>query len=598
MVKLKLVVIVFILITIPASSQDIIDTIFSNQQTQLFSKYLNLSRDEQFQLEERKLFSQKAIEIAKELNNPKAMMEALSSNGYITAQEGHYVKAFEIFNDLLGISDSVGYNRKVDWRRKAYLNNVLGLIYKELGEYDKALALYYESLAICDSVNWVEGASTVLINIGVLYELTGNTKQAIDILNESKIIAESHGLTPRLFDIYINMMDIFIKTQSYDSALFSGQRALDIAIENNNPYDQAFVETGFGKLYSKQGSYSNAIKSLDKGILISIKHGFDEVQLESLIELAGVYRKMGKYTNADSVLFSAMEIDIRSRIPRLYIKLLLEKSMISSDKGDFQSAWEQHRRAVFLQDSISSSWENVKYSEIETLYHMKLQKQRNVVLEKNLSIKQLQVEQQKFFMFISVGFLLVLTWLVILFYRKRRFEHKTNLLLREQNEKIKNQEKIIRLKNEEGFRQELDYKNRQLTAFSLSALKQSQSLDIVFQQINDLLNKQNIKHETRGKLEQVIKHLRPLNSQKEWDEFRSYFEAVHPSFYTSLKKIAPDLTLHEQKICAYLRLGMTTKEIATISFRQVRSVESSRFRIRKKLGLTANDNLFDYMEKL
>ncbi len=591
-------VIVLVVLSTSVISQDSIDPVLNKQQRDLFMKYLSLSRDEQFQLDERKLFSQKAISIAEKLNNPEALMEALSSNGYITAQEGHYVKAFDIFNRIMEISDSVGYNTPIDWRRKAYLNNVLGLIYKELGEYDMALSLYYESLSICDSVNWSEGVSTVLINIGVLYELTGNTGQAIDILNESKAIADSLNLTPRLIDIYINLMDIYIKTKAYDSALISGSRALDIAISNNNPYDQAFVETGFGKLYSMQGNFADAVSSLTKGIEISEKNGFDEIHLESLIELAAVYRKMEITTAADSVLHSASEIDNRILIPRLHVKLLLERSLTSSARGDFRSAYKLHRRAVFLQDSISNSWENVKYSEIETLYHMKLQKQRNMVLEKNLSIKQMQVKQQKFFIFISVGFLLILTWLVILFYRKRRFEHKTNMLLRERNEKIKNQEQVIRIKNEEVLRQELDYKNRQLTSFSLSALKQSESLDIIFQQINDLLNRQNIKQETRSKLEQVIAHLRPLNSQKEWDEFRSYFEAVHPSFYSSLKDIAPELTLHEQKICAYLRLGMTTKEIATITFRQVRSVESTRFRIRKKLGLTATDNLFDFLESL
>ena len=163
---------------------------------------------------------------------------------------------------------------------------------------------------------------------------------------------------------------------------------------------------------------------------------------------------------------------------------------------------------------------------------------------------------------------------------------------------INQQEKIIRVKNEENFEQELNYKNRQLTSFSLSALKQSKSLEVVSQQINELLHQHNIKPTTRKKLEQVMQHLRPLSSSKEWDEFRSYFEAVHPSFYTSLKQVAPDLTLHEQKICAYLRLGMNTKEIASITFRQVRTVESTRFRIRKKVGLTATDNLFEFLEKL
>ena len=598
MINIKRIILIFMLFSGVVSAKASADTLILDQQNDLFIKYLNLSKEEQFQLDERKLFSQKAIQLAGELNNPKALMEALSSNGYILAQEGHYAQAFEVFSKLKDMSDSVGYNNPDDWRRKAYLANVIGLIYKELGEYDKALSQYYTSLSICDSVDWKEGTSTALNNISLLYNLNGNTVQAISILIESKQIAELNGYDNLLFDIYINLMDMYIQIQEYDSALYSGKKALELSLRLNTPYNQAFVETGFGKLYSKEGKYMQGIKSLKQGIYISQKHGFDEIRLDATIELATLYRKIRNFHSADSALIMATSIDEKISIPLLHIKLLNEKAELNNEVGNYKSAYMLIKNAVNLKDSINSSWEKVKYAEIQALYNIKLQKERNMVLRKDLSIKQLQIKQQRFFIFIFIGFLIILTVLVIMFNQKRRFERKTNQLLRVQNEKITTQEKIIRLKNEEGFKQELDYKNRQLTAFSLSALKQSKSLDIIFQQINEMLHQQNIKQTTRTKLEQVVHQLRPLSSQKEWDEFRSYFEAVHPSFYINLKKAAPDLSFHEQKICAYLRLGMNTKEIASITFRQVRSVESTRFRIRKKFGLTANDNLFDFLEKL
>ena len=599
MVTNKLIItFIALVVVVSVSAQVNHDTPEANQQGDLFIKYLNLSRDTQFQLDERKIFSEKAIDIAQAMKNPNAIMDAMSSNGYLVSQQGHYVQAFHIFTKIKQISDSVGYNNLTDLKRKAYIANVMGLLFKELGEYDKALSQYYTSLSICDSVNWAEGISTALNNISLLYNLLGNTEQAISILNDSKQIAEANDYKNLEFDIYINLMDMFVQTQLFDSAYYAGEKALELANSLNIPYNQAFVEVGFGKLYGKEGSYKLAVTSLKRGIDITRKHGFDEIQLEALIELASNYRHMKKINIADSVLRLALPIDQQIKIPVLHIKLLFEKSELSEIVGDYKLAYAYHKQAVFLQDSINSSWEKVKYSEIKTLYHIKLQKEKNMVLEKDLSIKQLQIKQQRIFIFIFIGFLIILTVLVIMFNQKRRFERKTNQLLRVQNEKITSQEKIIRLKNEQSFKQELDYKNRQLTAFSLSALKQSKSLDIIFKQINEMLHQQNIKQTTRTKLEQVIHQLRPLGSQKEWDEFRSYFEAVHPSFYINLKKAANDLSLHEQKICAYLRLGMNTKEIASITFRQVRSVESTRFRIRKKLGLTANDNLFDFLEHL
>jgi len=593
-----LIFLVVCLWSITMSAQVIPDTLVENQQNKLFIKYLKASKDEQFTLKERKIFSQKALGLAHQLNQPRAIMEALSSNGYIVGQEGHYAQAYEIFNRFAQLSDSVGYHSLIDFRRKAYLANVFGLLYKELGEYDKALDQYYTSLSICDSVGWTEGTTAALNNISLLYYLHGNTEQAIDILDESRQIAESDNDQNLLFDIYINLMDMYLEMKSYDSARYSGNKALDLSINLNTPYNQSFVEIGFGKLFLEEDSLHRAEKSLVSAQNLAFDNGFSELRLEALLKLATTYKRMNLLQKADSVLAIAETIDRTIGIPRLHIQLLMEKAILKEQLGDHQSAYNFQSKAAFLKDSLNSSWEKVKYAEISTIYQMKLQKQRNEVLEKSLSINELQIKQQQLVIFISVGFLLVLSVLAVLFYRKRKFELKTNQMLRTQNDKINQQEKIIRVKNEEYFKQELNYKNRQLTSFSLSALKQSKSLEVVTQQINELLHQHNIKPTTRKKLEQVMQHLRPLSSPKEWDEFRSYFEAVHPSFYANLKQVAPNLTLHEQKICAYLRLGMNTKEIASITFRQVRTVESTRFRIRKKVGLTATDNLFEFLEKL
>jgi|GEM_PF-2421425 len=588
----------FCLTILVVSAQVVPDSLLLIQQKEMFGKYLKSSKDEQFTLEERKVFSEKALLLARQLNQPQAIMEALSSNGYIDGQEGHYAQAYEIFNQFAQLSDSVGYHSLNDFRRKAYLANVFGLLYKELGEYDKALDQYYTSLSICDSVGWTEGTTAALNNISLLYYLNGNTAQAIAILDESRQIAETNNNQNLLFDIYINQMDMYLEMKSFDSARLSGIKALELSIKLNTPYNQSFVEIGFGKLFLEEDSLKLAVKSLISAQKLAFENGFAELRLEALLHLATTFRRMNRLQKADSALTVADTIDRAIGIPRLHIQLLTEKATLNEQLGNYQSAYQDQSKATFLKDSLNSSWEKVKYAEISTLYQMKLQKQRNEVLEKSLSINELQIKQQRLVIFISIGFLLVLSVLAILFYRKRRFELKTNQMLRTQNEKINQQEKIIRVKNEEYFKQELNYKNRQLTSFSLSALKQSKSLELVTQQINELLHQHNIKPTTRKKLEQVMHHLRPLSSPKEWDEFRSYFEAVHPSFYTNLKQLAPNLTLHEQKICAYLRLGMNTKEIASITFRQVRTVESTRFRIRKKVGLTATDNLFEFLEKL
>lgn len=572
-----------------------LDSVERNQRIEDFKKYLMLSKDENFELKERKLFSAKAISLATQLNMPRLQMEAYSSDGYIEAQQGLYYHAYETFKLIKKISDSIGYNSLVDYRRKAYITNIMGLMYKEMGEYDKALSNYYQSLSISDSINWLEASTACMNNISVLYNINGNTEQAISILKESwnKVVDKNQDNI--LFDVGINLFDMYIQINNYDSASAYGTKALEIAKKTDSPYNQAYVLLGFAKLYLAQQKYHKAESSLKETIELSTQKGFGEIELESYLLLAEVYRKTDKLSLCKSSLENAYSTDTSLDILSLHIKYLIQLSTLYEVENDFNSAYKYYQNAIRLKDSINKSWEKVKYSEIEALSQIKLQKQRNEVLEKDLAINKLQIRNQRFVLVISIIFLLILLLFVIILFRKRKYEKKVNQLLREQNKKIKTQERIIRIKNEESLKLELDYKNRQLTSFSLSALKLSKALDNVFQSLREILSKQNIKPSTRKNLEVIIRNFKPHSTENEWEEFRSYFEAVHPSFYKNLKRKAPNMTFNEQKICAYIRLGMTTKEIASITFRQIRSIESTRFRIRKKLNLTANDNLYDYL---
>lgn len=81
----------------------------------------------------------------------------------------------------------------------------------------------------------------------------------------------------------------------------------------------------------------------------------------------------------------------------------------------------------------------------------------------------------------------------------------------------------------------------------------------------------------------------------EWKDFSYYFGQVHPSFYQNLQSRFPDLSLKEKRLCAFLRLGLSSKEIAAITFVETRSVESARNRLRKKLNLDVDENLTTFL---
>ena len=85
---------------------------------------------------------------------------------------------------------------------------------------------------------------------------------------------------------------------------------------------------------------------------------------------------------------------------------------------------------------------------------------------------------------------------------------------------------------------------------------------------------------------------------KDWEQFAVHFDKVHSDFLQILKAAYPVLSSHELKLCAYLRMNLSSKEIAQLENISVRGVEISRYRLRKKLRIPTETNLFDFLMEL
>jgi PAS domain S-box-containing protein len=80
-----------------------------------------------------------------------------------------------------------------------------------------------------------------------------------------------------------------------------------------------------------------------------------------------------------------------------------------------------------------------------------------------------------------------------------------------------------------------------------------------------------------------------------WNEFEMHFSNVNELFYKKLQSEFPDLTPNEKKLCALLRLNLSSKDIASITSQNPQSIDVARYRLRKKLNLTGDENLVDFL---
>jgi len=153
------------------------------------------------------------------------------------------------------------------------------------------------------------------------------------------------------------------------------------------------------------------------------------------------------------------------------------------------------------------------------------------------------------------------------------------LLIRNQREKIKRAHLQKQLLEEE-----LDHKNRELTTNMLYLLRKNELIECISDKLIGL--RKNLKKENQQVIQQVITDLRGNLDKNVWEEFEIRFNDVHGSFYQNLQKDFPDLTSGDKRLCAFLRMDMTTKEISAITGQSISSIEVARTRLRKKLGIS------------
>jgi len=109
------------------------------------------------------------------------------------------------------------------------------------------------------------------------------------------------------------------------------------------------------------------------------------------------------------------------------------------------------------------------------------------------------------------------------------------------------------------------------------------------------LDEANIKNRIR-KLNNKINN--ELHRQEDWLNFRIYFESIYPSFFDTLSNLIPNLTLNEQRLCTYIKMKLTNREVANLLYVSIKAIETARYRLKKKIGLDAKVNLNEFINKL
>ena len=180
--------------------------------------------------------------------------------------------------------------------------------------------------------------------------------------------------------------------------------------------------------------------------------------------------------------------------------------------------------------------------------------------------------------------------------KEKEMQEREEVFMAENKEKEK---EIIALKNQK-LQYELRHKSQELASSTMNVIRKNEILSEISQKIekivSDLSNKDELVS-TKKHLQKIQQDIK-LNIERDdnWKKFEENFDMIYENYLKRLKEKYPSLTVSDKKLCAYLKMGLSSKDIAPLLDMSFRGVEMSRYRLRKKLNLTRDDNLSDFTQ--
>lgn len=481
-----------------------------------------------------------ALEEAEKSNDNDLIAYALfnAGNAYFTI--GLHEKATQYYYQYLDIQ-----KKKKSQCGIAYATSNLGAIMLQLEKFDKAKSLYLQALQTLTSLQddskngHSEQIPFILNNLGIAYQ---NLKQP-------------------------------------DSALFYYKKG--VRLGNDNALI-ASLYNNIASLYLEQNDAKNAYDPLIKGLEIRLKEKDLIGQVSSYNLLSDYYQLIENDDESRKVLYKALKISKDIGSEKLILTTTENLFKYYDKKADSDSALFYHILFKELSDKAKNEETIKEFTRLELTTQFKEREQLQI-------IEQKRRESRLFF--VGFSLLLMLLIFILLYYLTRnrlkqaRLERK-NIILTAQNAELERN----------NLEKELDLKKKELTTHVMYQIRKNELIRQITEEL--LANNQNFKVENQQLINRIIKNLDKLQDSDNniWEEFELRFQHVHNDFNNKINKLHPNLTTNERRLCAFLRLNMTTKEIASITGQSPRSLEVARTRLRKKLDLTNSETgLVEYL---
>lgn len=549
--------------------------------------YHNIISDiKESSLEEAITYSKKALTLANKINSADACGATNEILGELYGRKNNIQPAINYYL----ISASI-YEELENYRKLSRIYGNLGMLYYN-NNYDTERTLYYYRKSLDYAVKIVD--QTLIAEAynrigGILYNQQ-NYSDALHYFENGLDIFENLNDNANASISLNNIGDVFRLLGELDNALEYYKRSLVLNESVNDKKLKAITYENIGQIHSAQGNIQLAFEYYDKSL--EFYRAIDDVVgLTELLILTGdEYLKASEIEGAYNSYTNAYNLAIEHNKWLQIKQSSLGLSKVFEQKREFEKSLEYLRTYSRYNDTI------IKKQMSDELYDLQSHFLRSIS-EKEIQIKDTHIELleseqeinnlKQHFLISGVIILIILS--IITFIRARNRVKKEKLINQKDRQLHETQQELLKL--------EIESKASDLMTFALHLVQKNEVLNQLKTDLNSLSAGQD--NELNRKLKELSIHVQQsLQINKEIEEFQQKVDVTYDDFFNKLKSKFPSLTNNEKRLCALLRLNLSTKEIATLNNISVKAVEMSRYRLRKKCNLNNQESLHEYMQNI
>ena len=494
--------------------------------------------------------------IAVAQNNPKEPApDAIYKKAQEWSTKGNYAKSLEEYLKAARI-----YEAKKDHKNLAKTYNSIGLTYYELKNEAQSKAFYNKALTELSVVPDKRLLSYVYNNLGMLSGNQGVNDSAIYYYSESLQLKRKIGDSIGISRTLTNLGVIELKRHRFESALDYYLQSLRIKEGLNDTLGMAIIYSNIADAYGWMGKLDSTEFYLTKGMRFArLKKDISSIKL-FYSNFSALYNARGDYKKA--FLYSDSTIKIQEKLftDRMTREFVKQQIIYDTEKKEEQLKAER-AKTKFLREKE------------------KREKTEKIVL----------------IIFLVTATVVAILLFFIIRLRSKQIKQSSVLLDKEKQLNL-----IVAQKAEQQqqmLEKEIELKTKELLSSSTMMLQKQEIILELKDQLAELkITDNSIPDDWLAKLSQT--YASSLSIEQEWERFKTHFEHIHTSFFDRLNALSSDLSETDLRHCAYMKIGMTTKEISSLLNIEPASVQKSRVRLKKKLALSREEDLIEFIKSI